>query len=348
MQTQTVSNLRGEIEFRRKLAEQHVTGRMLLPDYYGKDAHDEILRERMTTTLRDLTALRARGVQLSPFLELGAERGQRSLVLVNDLGATGIAADISFDQLKTAEHFAQLFGKPNLPVRICCDINHLPLRSNAFPFVFCYEFLHHFPELTPVVREIHRVLGDGTFFFNEEPYHRPKLVLFRQRQKIYAESVLQRSKLLRFLSKFFTEEICDEREHGIVENHDIPLSDWIAATKLFAGHDVTAASLEGRIRSRLGERLSPRNLLNLLLGGGISGTCTKIISAPPPPPATPLDALICPECLTKAQVENSLQPFASGLCCAVCDARFPQVEGIYFLLPTTLFRELYPEFSTRH
>jgi hypothetical protein len=53
VQTQTLDNLRGEIEFRRKLAEQHVNGQMLLPDYYGKDVHDLILR--------DLTALQARG-----------------------------------------------------------------------------------------------------------------------------------------------------------------------------------------------------------------------------------------------------------------------------------------------
>jgi SAM-dependent methyltransferase/uncharacterized protein YbaR (Trm112 family) len=348
VQTQTVSNLRGEIGFRRKLAEQHVTGRMLLPDYYGKAAHDEILRERMSTTLRELGGLQARGVRLSPFLELGAERGQRSLVLVNDLGAEGLAADISFDQLKTAEHFARLFSKPKLPVRVCCDVNHLPLRSGSLPFVFCYEFLHHFPELTPVFHEIHRVLADGTFFFNEEPYHRPKLVLFRQRQKIYSGSVLQRNRLLRFLSKFFTEEICDEREHGIVENHDIPLRDWIAACRLFGAHDLTAASLEGRICSRLGDRVSWRNSLNLLLGGGVTGLCTKHEGPSATAAVKSMDLLICPDCLTKTQQEHSLQAFDGGLSCAACDASFPQVEGVYFLLPTELFRTLYPEIVARH
>jgi SAM-dependent methyltransferase len=348
MQAQTLSNLRGEIEFRRKLAEQHVTGRTLLPDYYGKEAHDAILRERMATTARELGALQARGIRLGPFLELGAERGQRALVLVNDLGCDGIAADISFDQLKTAEHFAQLFGKPKLPLRVCCDANRLPLRSGSLPFVFCYEFLHHFPELTPVVREIHRVLDGGIFFFDEEPYHRPRLPLFRQRQKVYAAGSLQRGKVLRYLAKFFTEEWCDEREHGIVENHDIPLCDWIAACRIFDEYDLTAASLEGRIRSRLGDRVSPRNLLNLLLGGGVTGLCAKRISVQPPVSTNPLDALICPDCLLKTQAEYSVQPFADGLSCAACDARFPQVDGVYFLLPTELFRALYPEIAARH
>jgi len=347
MQAQTIENLRGEIEFRRKLAEQHVTGRMLLPDYYGKEAHDRILRERMATTLRDATALQAHGVRLAPFLELGAERCQRSLVMVNDLNAAGIAADISFHQLKAADHFAELFGKPRLPLRLCCDANRLPLRSKAFPFVFCYEFLHHFPELTPVVREIHRVLAGGTFFFNEEPYHRPKLILYRQRQKVYAESSLRRNKILRYLAKFFTEEICDEREHGILENHDIPLRDWLAALAIFDAHDVSVASLEGRLRSRLGAQVSWRNMGNLLLGGGVSGTCTK---QGPVPSAAPTDLtalLVCPDCLTRAGEYAALGAIAGGLQCAACGATFPVVDGVVFLLPTALLRQLYPDVAGR-
>jgi SAM-dependent methyltransferase/uncharacterized protein YbaR (Trm112 family) len=345
MQAQTLANLRGEIEFRRKLAEQHVSGRLLLLDYYGKDAHDAILRERMATTLREISALQARGVQLSPFLELGAERGQRALVLVNDLGANGIAADISFDQLKTAEHFARLFGKPKLPLRVCCDVNHLPLRSGSLPLVFCYEFLHHFPALAPIVQEIHRVLGRGAFFFNEEPYHRPRLPLFRQRQKVYAAESLKRGKVVRYLAKFFTEEWCDEREHGIVENHDIPLREWIAACQIFDERDLTAASLEGRIRSRLGDRLGLRHLLNLLLGGGVTGLCRKQGSQHTPAPANLAELLICPDCLTKKQTEAALQTISGGLRCPSCTTSFPQMDGVQFLLPTDLFRALYPELA---
>jgi SAM-dependent methyltransferase/uncharacterized protein YbaR (Trm112 family) len=345
MQAQTLSNLRGEIEFRRKLAEQHVTGRILLPDYYGKAAHDAILRERMATTLREIAALQARGVQLSPFLELGAERGQRALVLVNDLGCEGIAADISFDQLKTAEHFAQLFGKPKLPLRVCCDVNHLPFRSGFFPFVFCYEFLHHFPALAPIVQEVHRVLGNGAFYFNEEPYHRPRLPLFRQRQKVYAAESLKRGKVVRYLAKFFTEEWCDEREHGILENHDIPLREWIAACQIFDERDLTAASLEGRIRSRLGERLGLRNLPNRLLGGGVTGLCRKQGSSSTPAPAKLAEMFICPDCLQKTKTEATLQIIAGGLRCPSCSASFPQVEGVQLLLPTDLFRALYPELA---
>ena len=116
---QSIENLKGEIAFRAKLARQHVTGEVLLPDYFGRQEHDRILLERMQTTLHKMGELQRRGVGLSPFLELGAERGQRSLVLTNDFGASGVAVDISYHQLQTMDHFARTFKKEKLPVRIC-------------------------------------------------------------------------------------------------------------------------------------------------------------------------------------------------------------------------------------
>ncbi len=338
---QTLDHLRGEVAFRRKLAVQHVTGRMVLPDFFGKEEHDAILRERMARTVRDLRALQTRGLRLSPFLELGAERGQRSLALVNDLGAEGIAADISFDQLRTTEHFAQLFGKPALPLRVCCDANRLPVRSGSLAFAFCYEVLHHFPSPAPAIRELHRTLGGGFFYFNEEPYRRPRLPLIRRRVKADAPAARQRGKALRYLSRLFTEEPCDEREHGILENHDIPLREWVAACRPFDTRELTLASLEGRVRSRLGERVAPRNALNALLGGGITGLCRK--TAGPPAAATPLDALICPDCQADRRQESPLRPADGGLSCAACGILHPQVDGVYMLLPEDLFRALYPE-----
>src|ERR1044071_2127638 len=106
---QSIANLKGEIEFRAKLALQHVSGEVLLPDYYKKDEHDRILWERVEATRKKMTELAGLGINFSPFLELGAERGQRSLVLANDFAANGIAIDISYHQLKTMEYFSQLF-----------------------------------------------------------------------------------------------------------------------------------------------------------------------------------------------------------------------------------------------
>ena len=86
----------------------------------------------------------------------------------------------------------------------------------------------------------------------------------------------------------------------------------------------------------------------LVIGGGVTGLCAKHTNTLSATSLNPLDALICPDCLTKTQAEHSVRPFVGGLCCAICDASFPQVDGVYFLLPTELFRALYPEIAARH
>jgi SAM-dependent methyltransferase len=119
----------------------------------------------MADTAQAMERLRKRGVALSPYLELGAERGQRALVLENDFGARGAAVDLSLDMLRSTAHYGEVFHKPRMPERICCDAHTLPFRTGSLPFVFCYEFLHHFPTPAPVVKEIHRVLAPGGWFF---------------------------------------------------------------------------------------------------------------------------------------------------------------------------------------
>jgi uncharacterized protein YbaR (Trm112 family)/ubiquinone/menaquinone biosynthesis C-methylase UbiE len=338
MERQSIDSQRGEIEFRKKLSVQHVTGETLLTDYYSKDEHDEILHERMETTAANMRALGPEIVR-SPFIELGAERCQRSLVLTNDFNAEGFAVDISFHQLRTANHFAERFKKPRLPHRVCCDINNLPFRSNAVPFIFCYEFLHHFPSPKPIIEQAHRVLGNGVFFFNEEPFRRPKLVLFHQTQKQYAKSTLSKSKTRRFFESFFTEEYCDEREHGIIENDDIPLSHWNESLSVFSSREITAYSLGNRLCTRLDRGVSLKNLPNVLLGGGIRGICRK--TAPQTAPvANVKELLACPDCK-----HSPLEDQGASLLCTACSARFPVVDGINVLLPTKLRHELYPEFG---
>jgi uncharacterized protein YbaR (Trm112 family)/ubiquinone/menaquinone biosynthesis C-methylase UbiE len=339
MEPQSIDSQRGEVEFRKKLSVQHVTGETLLDDYYSKDEHDEILHERMETTAANMRALKP-GITLSPFIELGAERCQRSLVLTNDFNAEGFACDISFHQLRTATHFAERFKKPRLPHRVCCDINNLPFRDNAVPFMFCYEFLHHFPSPKPILEQAHRVLGNGVFFFNEEPFRRPKLVLFHQTQKQYAKATLSKSKTRRFLESFFTEEYCDEREHGIIENDDIPLSHWNESLAVFTSREITAYSLGNRLCTRLDRGVSLKNLPNVLLGGGIRGLCRKKVE-PWKQPANLREVLACPDCR-----HSPLEDQKTRLVCSACRTEFPVVDDISILLPTRLRRELYPEFSS--
>ena len=347
---QTIENLKGEIAFRAKLAVQHVSGEVLLPDYYEKADHDRILRDRVDATRRGMHRLASRGISLSPFLELGAERGQRSLVLTNDFGATGVAVDISYHQLRAMEHFARLFERPKLPLRICCDANQLPFRSGSFPFVFAYEFLHHFPSPGPIMREIHRVTGAGHFYFDEEPFRRAaKLVLYRQGSKIYAERTLRKHRYLRLIESFISEPRCDEVEHGVIENESVSLREWLSALSVFEEYDVELVSL-GRLRSKLGRRLRFGNLPSYLLGGSIGGLCRKTGAPATASPRALDETLTCPDCMarsrTAASSEPSLVPLPSGYRCTACHFTYPRREGVAFLLPPSQLQQLYPELGS--
>jgi SAM-dependent methyltransferase len=348
---QTIENLKGEIAFRAKLAVQHVSGEVLLPDYYEKTDHDRILRDRVEANRRGMHQLASRGISLSPFLELGAELGQRSLVLTNDFGATGVAVDISYHQLRAMEHFGRLFERPTLPLRICCDANRLPFRSGSFPFVFAYEFLHHFPSPGPIMREIHRVTGAGHFYFDEEPFRRAaKVVLYRQGSKIYAERTLRKHRYLRLIESFISEPRCDEVEHGVIENESVSLREWLSALSVFEEYDVELVSL-GRLRSRLGRRLRFGNLPSYLLGGSIGGLYRKT-GAPATASPRALDAaLTCPDCIarsrTAASGEPSLVPLPSGYRCTACHFTYPRRDGVAFLLPPSQLQQLYPELGTQ-
>lgn len=358
---QSIEHLKAEIDFRAKLARQHVTGEILLPDYYDKPTHDAILRERMVDTENRMRRLLDAGIAVSPFIEFGAERGQRSLAMVNTFNAMGIAADISWHQLRTAEHFAALFGKPELPLRVCCDLRFPPFRHDAFALAFCFAFLHHFPDPGPILRQGFRLLRpNGCFMFAEEPYKRPRLVLYRRRNKIYADAARNRRKWIRYLERFFSESHSDERESGVLENDRIPIRTWANATAVFDRHEIRLQSLEGRIRSRLYRKPGLRNGINALLGGGIEGMGWKTGPKHSLPDTIAPEALLCcPDCLEKshANQDQSSEPATSSGCsgnghglrktekayvCRDCDTVFPIVEGVTMLLPTKLRKQLYP------
>jgi SAM-dependent methyltransferase len=345
---QKIENLKGEIEFREKLARQHVSGEVLLPDYYKKEDHDKILLERMNATHKRMRELQSRGVAFSPFLELGAERGQRSLVLANDFGAIGVAADVSYHQLRTMEYFSRLFQKEKLPVRICCDANHLPFKNNSFPFVFCYGFLHHFPALKPIVTEIYRVLSNGYFYFDEEPFKRVlKVALYKQKDKVYSDSALRKNGYIKLLESFISEPVCDETEHGIVENNDISLAEWIDALSMFEEHDLDLVSINN-VSSKLHDRIRLRNIPNFLLGGAITGLCRKktLLDQNTRPD---LDSLLgCPGCTIPSDRDvfdrPSLIKLSDGFRCSKCGFHYPRRDGVIFLLPREELQLFYPDF----
>jgi SAM-dependent methyltransferase/uncharacterized protein YbaR (Trm112 family) len=339
---QTIANLKGEIAFRRKLARQHTTGEVLLPDYPGKDQHDGVLAGRIETTARTFRDLERRGIDFSTFLELGAERGHRALALVNHFNVRGVATDLSLDQLRTAPFFAAQFGLPRVPLRVCCDANHLPFRSDSVPFAFCYQFLHHFPGLGTIVPEILRVIAPGgRFLFDEEPMGRLlQLHLYTRKKPGYPGSRI--AKLRQWIEDLVSDAACDEVEHGIIENHSMPMSQWQKSLSGFAQTDVNVRTLR-YIRSRVGGSPTFANIPALLLGGVISGLCRKETEPRSAAADDPAQWLVCPKHPADGGPEFPLLRENDCYRCAECGEKYPVVDDIPILIEPALRRELYPE-----
>ncbi|MEM6425149.1 MAG: class I SAM-dependent methyltransferase [Cyanobacteria bacterium P01_D01_bin.128] len=290
-------------------------------------------------------------------------------MLTNDYSATGFAVDISYHQLNAAKYFSELFNRPRLPIRVCCDVGNLPFKPEAFSLAFCYQFIHHFPTPKIVIDQINRVLGDGIFFFAEEPFQGFKVSLYRQKDSIYSKAALRKNKLIRFIERFISEEYCEEREYGILENDDIPIGVWLDALSDFKHRDIRLDSLQGRISSKLGDSVSFSNFANAVIGGSIRATCKKQAKLQLESPSvtahetaahettaqetTALEALLlCPDCGMEAEDASSqtssqttLYRENDQLHCPNCGASFPIVNDVIILLPKALLKELYPEFA---
>jgi SAM-dependent methyltransferase len=344
MDRQQISHQKGEIEFRRKLLRQQVEGERVLSDEYEGSEGEKILKGRMNETLAGMNRLREAGIPLSPYLEIGAERGQRSLVMENDMSATGAAADISADMLLSCDHYGALFNMPRIPMRVCCDVNNLPFRSNSLPFVFCYETLHHFPSPTPIVAELYRVICPGGYFwFDDEPYRRVLHWNLYDGAKAYSQEARKRGVVRRAFDRLFTTMTCNEVEHGVIENHEIPIAEWKNALSPFSSRDVwLQPSARLNFRARL---YNPFPFLKYwvayLMGGRIAGLCQKQPGSPPEK-ASIFETLICPSCRIAGK-ETPLCQKDSCFVCSECLRRYPVVDGVVYLFEYTKFNDLYPE-----
>lgn len=342
MELQPIEAKKSEIEFRKKLVQIHVEGKKVLENEFDAEGIIRILAARMKNTAADMEALQREGIPLSPYIEIGAERGQRALVMENDLGMTGAAVDLSFDMLKSCDHFARVFQRTKFPLRICTDANTLPFRSGSVPFIFCYETLHHFPSPVPIVKEIARVLAPGGyFFFDEEPFRKILHVNLYKKEKEYSEQSLHEGFLRKVMDYFFGEPNCNEVDHGVIENNDIPMSDWEKSFKFFEEKKVNLSSMQvikTAMYPRKNYLLYP---LAFLLGGRISALCRKGGSSHRKISSI-REVLICPECRATG-VESDLRQDSSSMCCSRCNTRYPGYEGVQFLLEKEKFNEFYPD-----
>ncbi len=237
MAEQSLGNKRAEIQFRRKLMQQNRGEACCFID--EPDSRDVfiMIEGRMQRTREMVESIRAAGITIEPFLEVGAERCQRALVLENEFDVRGIAADISLDSMLFAEKIADHFHYTKMPIRVCCDANKLPIRPASFPFAFCYQTLHHFSDPLPMVTALWRVLNSqGSFHFDEEPVTmRGRIPLFLRGNKPvgFGQKALARLHLLDFIS----DTGLAETKAGVGENA-FTLRQWGRILDNFATDDM--------------------------------------------------------------------------------------------------------------
>lgn len=346
MKQQSSQAQKGEIEFRKKLFAQQIGGKSVFEDEFDGKEILKILTKRMKKTLEQMTLLKGKNIVRAPFVEIGAERCQRSLIMENDLGMAGAAVDISFDMLKSCDYYQKVFNKEKSPFRICCDANKLPFMTGKVPFVFCYQTLHHFPDPTPIAKEIYRILSPGGYFaVNEEPFKKTlHLNLYRGGKK-YSKQPTRRSRVRNILDFFFSGTNCNEVEYGVIENERITIGVWKQALSEFEDKQVFLRTIKN-VESEL---FSPASywkfLFAYLFGGEIHGICRKPGNGYPKDISIK-DVLICPVCRETGQ-ESKLIQKGSDISCSLCNNRFPVVDGIVFLFSFRKLQELYPEIFDR-
>jgi SAM-dependent methyltransferase len=317
------------------LVKQQLDGEEILDDEYSQEMMLDILKERMEKTLRQMQSLQKQNIILSPYLEIGAERCQRSLVMENSIHANGGALDISFDMLDSCKFYQKAFNYIKTPVRICCDANNLPIKDNSIPFVFCYETLHHFPDPTPIIKEIYRVLAPGGhFYFDEEPFKQYFHINLYKTSRIYSKNNLGKNLMKKVIDHFFGEKTCNELDYSIIENNDISINMWRDALNCFGNVDVTLNSLYApgkRMKIKLYDNDIKISLANLL-GGTISGICKKNGSFVLQEVKAVTSNLLCPTCGLEL----------NQLYCRNCRKDYPIINNVIFLFDN--LKELYPEY----
>lgn len=342
---QSIDNKLGEINFRKKLVEQQTENKNYFEDEFDSKEIEKIMIERMKSTYQKMNSLLEKGIPISPYLEIGAERGQRSLVMENDLNARGAALDLSFDTLRSCAYYSLKFNKDKIPLRLCTDAYSLPFKSGSIPFIFCYQTLHHFPDPIPIISEIHRVLSEGgSFLFDEEPFKKVLHIdLYKNRNKIYSDSEQNKNMVKKILDFFLAEEICNETDHGIVENHEIDLKVWKQGLNIFSEKNVRLNS--AKILNTM--LFSPSNYFTFfmayLLGGNISGICKKSGKIKNYT-SDILELIICPTC-RENNTEIILTQSSGGYSCNNCNRNYPIVNGVLIILNDELFSKLYPEYA---
>lgn len=332
-----------EVTFRRLLVDQHTGKKSYFPGQPDKETILKELLNRNVKTARDFSAILKQDIPLNPFLEIGAEKCQRSLYLVNELGLTGFAGDISFHSLASADYFRKMLHYKKMPLRISLDANRLPFRDNCLPFVFFYETLHHFPDPKPILDETYRVLhSDGYVFFAEEPVKQLfNLRLWRRDYNLTGfEKMLKFFLLLPFFSTIGKSEVA----HGILEE-TFWLDTWEKSLSKYATAqaELKPFFLGKAVRlkkNRRGKWLKPNPLTSLLLaiqGGGIKALAQAQKRAVRNIRSShPADLFACPTCVNR----SPLVEMRLGFKCPKCAGVYRYKNNVLILLPKQIEKKL--------
>jgi ubiquinone/menaquinone biosynthesis C-methylase UbiE/uncharacterized protein YbaR (Trm112 family) len=339
---QTTAGKLAEINYRKKLIE----GDYKNLEPMGKELVRE-LNKRLSSAHQDFSRLKKRKVKLSPFLEIGAERGQRAMLLSSIFKENGFMLDISLQSLKTANQLKKPLNLTSIPRPVCADAHSLPFPDNSLAFIFTYQTLHHFSDPLPIIKEIYRVLAPrGVLFLNEEPVRQLlNLRLWRRPTKLRPwEKILKAVFILHFVSEIGK----SETEAGITET-SFPLKTWERILSTFEEIEATLTAFPygpsqtlktaQKLKSHkslpntnwLRPHTSTRFLLNLL-GGNIRAICKKINSQ-----RTNAPNFACPVCTDHPKLTLSNNDYQ----CPKCGHHYPIVDSIPILIEESLRKKLY-------
>ncbi len=283
--------------------------------------------------------------EMTPFLEIGANAGHSSYMLVNEFGAAGFALDISADSLRHGRALMDAWGLDRAPVRVAGDAANLPFADSSLRFVCAFQMLSQFMDIESVFREVARVLQPGgVFMFAEEPLRR-KLSLRIYRCPYYNTMKPWERKLYDWgLLGYLVRDVIgahQEESFGIRQNHTMALPDWHALIqKYFAAQEYEIFVPERGWGETLAKRAarSPWRAARWL-GGTLAAVCKKSGAANPAgfPPGCFEALLRCPDC------RGSLsRDAADTLYCTSCGYRAVNEGEVYNLLPSAERNELYP------
>jgi len=293
--------------------------------------------------------------RMTPFVEIGANVGHTSYLLVNEFGERGIALDISADALRNGRLVMERWGLESEPVRIAGDALRLPFKDSSLRMVLAFQMLSQFQDIEAVFAEVKRVLQPGgIFLFGEEPIRR-LLSLRLYRAPYWEQMNAWEHKLYEWgLLGFLTKDVIgaeQEESFGIRQNHRTKLWDWMnMIDRHFAARECVVFVPQRGWGERAAYRLLrqvDRNKSEWLparfLGGTLAAFCRKEGEAPAPDPYdTSLNEsfhrlLRCPDCRGEMARLGNLD-----LTCVSCGYTATNDEGVYNLLCSQDRQELYP------